>query len=41
MKETKLLREIRYILNVSYEDIPKTLLRFKKEIEEIEKEMKE
>lgn len=41
MKETKLLRELRDALSVGYEDIPKTLMRFKKEIEEMEKEMKE
>lgn len=40
MKEIKLLRELREILSVSYEDIPKTLRRFKKDIEEMEKEMK-
>lgn len=39
MKEDEILREIRDILNVSYEDIPKTLSRFKKEIEEMKKEI--
>jgi len=39
MKSDEILREIRDILNVSYEDIPKTLSRFKKEIEEMKKEI--
>lgn len=40
-KERHLLREIRDMLHVSYEDVPKTLMRFKKEIEDMEKEMGE
>lgn len=39
MKERFILRQIRDILNVSYDDIPKTLQRFKREIDEMEKEM--
>ena len=41
MKERLILRELRQLLNVSYEDIPKTLLRFKSEIEGMKKEMNE
>ena len=41
MKERLILRELRQLLNVRYEDIPKTLLRFKNEIEEMKKEMNE
>lgn len=40
-KERHLLREIRGMLSVSYDDIPKTMMRFKKEIEDMEKEMEE
>ena len=39
MKDRTILRELREVLNVSYEDIPKTLLRFKKEIDEMEREL--
>ena len=41
MKERYILREIRGVLNVNYDDIPKTLIRFKKEIEEMKKELGE
>ncbi|MFA4819514.1 MAG: hypothetical protein WC613_00985 [Candidatus Aenigmatarchaeota archaeon] len=40
MKEDIILKELRNILNVSNEDIPKTLSRFKREIEEMKKEIK-
>lgn len=39
MRERKIIRELRELLNVGDKDIPKTLTRFKKEIEEMEKEM--
>ena len=39
MKERFILREISQILNVGTKDIPRTLLRFKKEIEEMQKEI--
>lgn len=35
MKEGKILREISAVLSVSQDDIPKTLMRFKREIEEM------
>lgn len=41
MKERLILRELRQLLNVSYDDIPKTLLRFKNDIEGMKKEMNE
>ena len=41
MKDRLILRELRQLLNVSYEDIPKTLLRFKNDIEDMKKEMNE
>ena len=37
MKERHILRGISAILSVGVNDIPKTLIRFKKEIEEMEK----
>ena len=37
MKERHILREMSAILSVGVHDIPKTLIRFKKEIEEMEK----
>ncbi len=40
MKERYILREIRNVLNVPTNDIPKTLLRFKKEIEDMKKELR-
>ncbi len=41
MNERQIIRELREILSVSDTDIPKTLVRFKKESEEMEKELKE
>ena len=41
MKDHLILRDLRELLDVSYEDIPKTLLRFKNEIEQMKKEMNE
>lgn len=39
MNKRKILRELGRMLSVSEADIPKTLERFKKEIEEMEKEL--
>ena len=39
MKKRHILREISAILSVGVHDIPKTLIRFKKEIKEMEKEI--
>ena len=39
MNERSILRAISQILNVGTNDIPKTFIRFKKEIEEMESEM--
>ncbi len=39
MRGRYILREISSMLNVGTNDIPKTLIRFKKEIEEMEREM--
>lgn len=39
MKERYILREISNLLNVGVDDVPKTLTRFKKEIEEMKKEI--
>ena len=39
MRERHILREISSILSVGVHDIPKNLIRFKKEIEEMEKEI--
>ena len=39
MNERKIIRELREILNVGDKDIPRTLQRFKKEIEDMEKEL--
>ncbi len=35
MKDGRILREISAILSVSQDDIPKTIMRFKMEIEEM------
>lgn len=40
MNERIIIRELREMLNVSDKDIPKTLARFKREVEEMEKELK-
>lgn len=40
MKRTKILREIGRIFKVEEKDIPKTLERFKKEVDEMEKILK-
>ena len=39
MKERQILRELSSLLNVGYEDIPRTLERFRKEIGDMEKDM--
>lgn len=39
MNERKIIRHLREMLSVSDRDIPKTLLRFKKEAEEMKKEL--
>jgi hypothetical protein len=39
MNGRKIIRQLREMLGVSDKDIPKTLMRFKKEIEEMEKEL--
>lgn len=39
MKNRKIVREMGKILNVNKQDIPKTLKRFKDEIEEMESKM--
>ena len=36
----KILKELSKLLNVSEEDLPRTIARFKKEAEEMEKELK-
>lgn len=36
MKERRIIRQLREMLSVSDRDIPKTLARFKREIEEME-----
>ncbi len=35
----KIIRELRALLNVGDKDMPRTLQRFKREIEEMEKEL--
>lgn len=39
MKERHILREISSVLNVGIFDIPKTLVRFKREIDKMEREI--
>ena len=38
MNERKIIRQLREMLSVNDKDVPKTLMRFKKEIEEMRKE---
>ena len=40
MKSSKILREISSLLKVEEKDIPRTLERFKKEIEEMERDLR-
>ncbi|MBS3050584.1 MAG: hypothetical protein J4400_00335 [Candidatus Aenigmarchaeota archaeon] len=39
MRERNIIRQLREMLSVSDRDIPKTLLRFKRETEEMKKEL--
>lgn len=39
MKDSKILREISLMLSVTQADIPKTLAKFKRDIEEMGKEL--
>lgn len=40
MNERQILKEMAKLLNVSENDIPRTLERFRKEVEEMEKELR-
>lgn len=41
MNGRKIMRALRELLNVGDKDIPRTLMRFKKEAEEMEKELEQ
>ena len=41
MNDRNIMREMRELLNVGDKDIPRTLIRFKKEIEEMETELEQ
>lgn len=41
MNDRKIMRELREMLNVGDKDIPRTLQRFKREIEDMEKELEQ